>query len=257
VTAAGTDDTLDNTVDGTVEGTVDVPEPRWGLPDVVVAFVAANIASMFGYVAYAAIRGIPLSSMTGDALSIGEVALLQVPLWLGLLGVPLLATRLRGNGPVTDLGWWATWRDCPIGLAIGVACQFVLVPLVTLPVLLLTDRDTEDLAQPARELTDKATGAGVVVLLLVVGVAAPIAEEVFFRGMLQRSLIRHLPLWPALVVTSLLFGASHFQALQFPALAAFGMVLSVIAHRTGRLGLNTWAHVGFNATTVVLLLAQR
>ena len=251
MTAAGTDDAVDEPVDEPVA------EPRWGLPDVIVAFVAANVASMFGYVAYAAARDIPLSSMTGDALSIGEVALLQVPLWLGLLGVPLVATRIRGNGPVVDLGWWATWRDCPTGLAIGVACQFLLVPLVTLPVLLLTDTDGNELAEPARELTDKASGWGVLILLLVVGVAAPLAEEVFFRGLLQRSLLRHLPLWPALVITSLAFGASHFQALQFPALAAFGMVLSVIVHRTGRLGLNTWAHVGFNAATVVLLLAQR
>ena len=247
MTAAGTEDVVDDRT----------AEPRWGLPDVVVAFVVANLASMVGYVVYAAVRDIPLSSMTGDALSIGEIALLQVPLWAGLLGVPLLATRLRGNGPVIDLGWWATWRDCPVGLLIGVACQFVLVPLVTLPLLVLTDADTDELAEPARELTDKATGSGVFILLLVVVVAAPLAEEVFFRGLLQRSLLRRLPLWPALVITSLAFGASHFQALQFPALAAFGLVLSYIAHRTGRLGLNTWAHVGFNAATVVLLLSQR
>ena len=39
------------------------------------------------------------------------------------------------------------------------------------------------------------------------------------------------------------------------ALAAFGLVLSVLAHRTGRLGPSIWAHVGFNATTVVALVA--
>ena len=60
-----------------------------------------------------------------------------------------------------------------------------------------------------------------------------------------------------MIVTAVVFGASHFQLLQFPALAAFGLVLSIIAHRTGRLGMNTWAHVGFNATTVVILLSQR
>jgi membrane protease YdiL (CAAX protease family) len=247
VTAAAPEDVVDDRTE----------QPRWGLPDVIVAFVVANLASMVGFVTYAAVHDVPLSSLTGDALSIGEVALLQVPLWAGLLGVPLVATTLRGNGPVTDLGWWATWRDCPVGLAIGVACQFVLVPLVTLPLLLLTDADRDELAEPARELTDKATGSGVLILLLVVVVAAPLAEEVFFRGLLQRSLLRRLSLWPALIITSLAFAASHGQALQFPALAAFGLVLSYIAHRTGRLGLNTWAHVGFNAATVVLLVSVR
>ena len=232
-------------------------EPRWGLPDVLVAFVVAQLASFAGFVVFAAVRGVPIEDLNSESLSIGEVALLQIPLWLGLLGVPLLATRLRGNGPRLDLGWWATRRDLPVGLAIGVACQFVLVPIVTLPVFLLSDVDQDALEEPARELTDKATGLGIVVLVLVVVVAAPLAEEVFFRGLLQRTLARRWPIWPAMIVTSLAFAASHFQALQFPALAAFGLVLSLIAHRTGRLGLNTWAHVGFNATTVVVLLLQR
>lgn len=230
------------------------PTPRWGAVDLVVAFVVAQLASALGFVLFALAQGIPASELDTDALTIGEVALLQVPLWLGLLGVPLVATRLRGNGPRRDLGLWTTLADVPIGLAIGVVCQLVLVPLVTLPIFLFTDTDQAALEAPARELTDKAQGPGVLVLVLVVVVAAPLAEEVFFRGMLQRTLARRMSIWPAMLVTAALFGISHFQLLQLPALAAFGLVLSLVAHRTGRLGRNIWAHVGFNATTVVALL---
>lgn len=231
------------------------PAPRWGAVDLAVAFVVAQLATVLGFALFAAAQGIPVGELDTDILTIGEVALLQVPLWLGLLGVPLLATRLRGNGPGRDLGLRSTLRDVPVGLAIGVACQLVLVPLVTLPIFIFTDTDQEALEAPARELTDKAQGPGVLVLVLVVVIAAPVAEEVFFRGMLQRTLARHLPIWPAMLITSVLFGISHFQALQLPALAAFGLVLSVLAQRTGRLGRSIWAHVGFNATTVVALLA--
>lgn len=238
-------------------GTPDGPAttPRWGVPDLIVAFVVAQLASALGYVLYAAAQGVPTDELDTDLLTIGEIALLQIPLWLGMFGVPLLATRRRGNGARRDLGLRSTLADAPIGLAIGVACQLVLVPLVTLPIFLLSDTDQETLEAPARELTDKAQGAGVLVLVLVVVVAAPLAEEVFFRGMLQRTLARVLPIWPAMAVTSVLFGVSHFQLLQLPALATFGLVLSILAHRTGRLGRNIWAHVGFNATTVVALLA--
>lgn len=231
------------------------PAPRWGVVDLVVAFVVAQLASALGFALFAAAQGVPVGALDTDALTIGEVALLQVPLWLGLLGVPLLATRLRGNGPRRDLGLVTTVRDAPIGLAIGVACQLVLVPLVTLPIFIFTDTDQEALEAPARELTDKAHGPGVAILVLVVVVAAPLAEEVFFRGMLQRTLGRHLPIWAAVLITSVLFGVSHLQGLQLPALVAFGVVLSVLAHRSGRLGPSIWAHVGFNATTVVALLA--
>lgn len=229
--------------------------PRWGAVDLVVAFVVAQLASALGFVLFAAAQGIPSDELDTDALTIGEVALLQIPLWLGLLGVPLIATRLRGNGPRRDLGLWATLKDVPIGLAIGVACQLILVPLVTLPIFIFTDADQDALEAPARELTERAQGPGVLILVLVVVVAAPLAEEVFFRGMLQRTLARSLPIVPVVLITSVLFGISHFQALQLPALVAFGIVLSVLAHRTGRLGPSIWAHVGFNATTVVALVA--
>lgn len=230
--------------------------PRWGIADVLVAFVVAQVASLIGVLVFASAKGISAEDFSTDSLTIGEVALLQVPLWLGLLGMPLLSTWRRGNGPVRDLGLRSTFRDAPIGVAIGVACQFVLVPLVTLPVFLLSDVDQDELEAPARELTDKATGIGVLVLVLVVVVGAPLAEEVFYRGLLQRTMARKLPTWPTIVITAVLFGASHGQVLQFPALAAFGVVLGVIAHRTGRLGMNIWAHVGFNATTVAILLSQ-
>src|SRR3546814_7906759 len=64
----------------------------------------------------------------------------------------------------------------------------------SLPIFIFTDTDQEALEAPARELTDKAEGPGVLILVLVVVVAAPLAEEVFFRGMLQRTLARHVPL---------------------------------------------------------------
>ena len=92
------------------------PPPRWGAPDLVVAFLVAQFASALGFALYASVKGVPLADLDRDVLTIGEIALLQAPLWLGLLGVPLLATRLRGGGARRDLGLWATWRDAPRGL---------------------------------------------------------------------------------------------------------------------------------------------
>lgn len=247
------------TTDADAVDTVAAEPPRWGLVDVFGAFLFAQIASVIGFTAFAAVKGVPAEQLTTSALTIGEVAVLQIPLWLGLAGGPLVSTWFRGNGPVSDLGWRSTARDVPAGLLLGVACQFVLVPLVTLPVIWLSGADSDELERPARELTDKVSSGtgGVLLLVLVVVVMAPLAEELFYRGLLQRTLARSLPVWPAMVITAVVFGASHLQALQFPALAAFGLVLSYVAHRTGRLGLNTWAHVGFNATTVIVLLSQQ
>jgi hypothetical protein len=192
-----------------------------------------------------------------DDLTMAQQALLQVPLWIGLLGAPLWATRRGGGYPVDELGLRTRWRDVPSGLAIGVATQLVLVPLLYLPILELTNTTTDELSAPARELTDRATDPlGVLLLVVIVGVGAPVVEEIFYRGLVQRSLRRRLPAAGSVVVTALLFGGSHFQLLQLPALVMFGIVAGYLAERHGRLGPAIWAHVGFNLVTVVVLLGS-
>ena len=145
--------------------------------------------------------------------------------------------------------------DVPIGLAIGVAGQFVLVPLISWPWLQLWGKSGTDLSRTAQNLVSKAHDPlGVVLLVLIVVIGAPIIEETFYRGLLFRSLERSMPVWAAIVLCGLAFGASHFELLGLPALAAFGMLLAYLAWRTGRLGLPIMTHLGFNAVTVWALL---
>ena len=92
------------------------------------------------------------------------------------------------------------------------------------------------------------------VLLTVVG--APIVEELFFRGLVLRSFERRLRPALAIGATAVLFSLAHFQVLQFLALVIFGVIAGVLAHRAQRLGPAIWAHVAFNATTVIALLLR-
>jgi membrane protease YdiL (CAAX protease family) len=231
--------------------------PRWGLGDVAigaaVGFLGGQIA--LGIVLAASGR----TAEQADELPIGLVALSQLGLWLGLLGAPLLATRLKGRGLVADLGLRARWRDLWTGGWIGAGLQIVALPLLYVPLLDLLGKTTDDLEGPARELTDRADGAlGVVLLVLIVGIGAPIIEEIFYRGLFQRALIKR-GLAPAVSigVVALVFGASHGELLQLPALVIFGAAAGWLAHRHGRLGPAIAAHVAFNMVTVIALLASR
>ena len=47
------------------------------------------------------------------------------------------------------------------------------------------------------------------------------------------------------------------ELLQLPALILFGVVLGVLAERTGRLGPGIVAHATFNAVTVISLTVRR
>src|SRR5690606_30785708 len=108
---------------------------------------------------------------TGDeAVPIWGLALLQIPLWGGYLGITAFATREKGNGLRRDLGVHSTLLDAPLGLLIGVATQLIVLPLVYLPILELTGRTTDELSRPARELADRAgTTPGWLLFGLVVG----------------------------------------------------------------------------------------
>lgn len=184
-------------------------------------------------------------------------AVLQVPFWVVLVGGALFFSRRKGTGDLrTDMGLRAERRDAVVGLPIGAITQLALVPLLYVPIFWIFDVDPDELSDAARELTDRATGAGVVVLVLLVVIGAPIVEELFFRGFLMGALDRAFGTGWGLWLSALFFGATHFQPLQLPALVLFGLVAGVLVHRYGRLGPAIFAHMGFNAVTITILLLQ-
>ncbi len=184
-------------------------------------------------------------------------AVLQVPLWVVLVGGTVLFSRRKGSGDLTvDMGLRAEPRDAVRGLPVGAVTQLVLVPLLYVPIFWIFDIDPDELDDAARELTDRASGAGVVVLVLLVVFGAPIVEELFFRGFLMGALDRAFGTGWGLWLSALFFGLIHFQPLQFPALVLFGLVAGLLVHRYGRLGPAIFAHMGFNAVTITILLLQ-
>lgn len=229
--------------------------PRiWGLGDVVLGFIIGIVGSQLALVAILAATDRTVDRV--DELPLSLVALAQVGLWVGLLGAPLVATRRKGNGLVTDLHLRARLGDLWRGGGLGVLLQLVLLPLLYWPLLRLLDKGPSDLEGPAREMTDRADGAlGVVLLILIVGICAPIVEEIFYRGLFQQALRkRGLAPAAAIGINATVFGLSHGQLLQLPALVVFGVVAGTLAHRSGRLGPAIAAHVTFNMVTVVALL---
>jgi uncharacterized protein len=256
-----------------------IEEPRWGLGDVALGFVLAEVVSLvFGIIAIA-VSGYSYGAPTGTGAAFGQVAghlavgrqpavvvgaplwftyLLQLPLWLFLIGVPVWATRRKGRGIVHDLGLRIRAVDVPLGIVVGLAGQLLLVPLIYFPLFKLIGQ--HDVSAAARQLTDKVQGpADIVVIFLLVAVGAPIAEEIFFRGLTQRSLLKKEGLapfnpWAAILLTAAFFALSHFELLQLPALFAFGVVLGVLAWRSQRLGPSIVAHLTFNAVAAATLV---
>lgn len=225
---------------------------RWGLGDALLGVLLTILVPTVVASVVLVVTG--REDLTG--ISLAAVALLQVPLWAGLLGAPLWATYAKGNRSLAvDFGLRMRWRDAPLGLVAGFATQLALVVLIALAYPLL-GIDPEQVGTSAEELTSSATDVvGVVLLVAIVAVAAPLFEELFYRGLWLRAVERRWGTAWAVVTSSLLFGVIHFQVYDLPALIGFGLVAAALTVRTGRLGPAIWAHVAFNLTAVVSLLA--
>jgi membrane protease YdiL (CAAX protease family) len=222
------------------------PAPRWGLGDVAIGLVPFALVGLT----------LLLADGSDDAdteITVGALVANSVLLWIFLVGVPAIATNRKGNGLVADLGLRFRPAD-GYAFLLGVGLQAIVVPALYWPFFRLTDLTEDDVSGDARELVDAASGAGILVLVLVVCVGAPFAEELFFRGLLLRSVDKRWGIGVAMVASAVVFAASHFQGVQFPALVLFGAVVSFLAARTGRLGPAILCHVGFNAWTVFQLL---
>jgi membrane protease YdiL (CAAX protease family) len=171
----------------------------------------------------------------------------------------LLATRKKGSGSfVVDFGLvFERARDLG-GVLIGVGTQIVVVPLLYVPFAYFIKDLSDRLEAPARSLTNQAGGdVALAILGVLVVVGAPIVVELFYRGLLLRSIENRFGPNIAIGLSALGFAAAHGELLQFPALLVFGVILGVLAVRTGRLGPGIFAHAGFNAVTMAVLVATR
>jgi membrane protease YdiL (CAAX protease family) len=228
----------------------------WGL-----GYAAAGF--FLGFLLSNILASVWLATHPGDDdLSLGGIALAQVGLWLGLGGAPLLASKRHGSRRLDeDYGLRGRPVDLLTGTVVGVLCQVVLVPTVAFLMRPLVGRP--DVSGPVEELIESAGGLSLAILVISVTVGAPLVEELFFRGLLLRSIQRRLGIVWAVGLSSVVFGLAHPQALPaaglilvMVSLAALGMVLAVLIVRTGRLGAAIVAHAVFNAWTVASLLTR-
>ena len=70
-----------------------------------------------------------------------------------------------------------------------------------------------------------------VAMTLALPLAAAFSEELFFRGALQRALVKRMPVWLAVGLASLLFAAVHFDVQGFIVRTMLGVLLATLVLR--------------------------
>ena len=182
-------------------------------------------------------------------------ALSLVGLWAGFAAAIYYAHR-EGHLRALPDQWRPRWSDLAY-VVVGVACQFIIDAAYA-------PFHFKSLNHPVNHLFKAAHGPGFVLIAIMTTLIAPFFEEWLFRGVIFRSIAEgvrgvspRVAVTLGVVVSACLFGLAHGEVVQFAGLAAFGVVLALIVHRTKRLAPSFITHASFNAVALVAVIAQR
>ncbi|HET9753045.1 MAG TPA: type II CAAX endopeptidase family protein [Myxococcales bacterium] len=190
--------------------------------------ILAYVALLLGYLAIggpAQLRGIVSGLWITEALAIALPAMF-VLLVAGLRPGPYLGFRRL------------SWKGALVAVAASAANQPVVSFLTWLSRLALPAGLVEKFDQQQRFLTQIFAQHGAA-FVLTVTIAAPLGEELFFRGFAFPALAKDWGVLAAMVVSGVLFSALHLDAVGFLGLLEIGILLAALRWWTGSL----WASI--------------
>lgn len=205
------------------------------------------------------LAALALALLTGNMLlqSLVFGALGDMYLAVGLAAVAvLLAVRAAAAGAGRSLRQLTLLGPVPpatFGLAVAAALGALL------PASLLAGWSTS-LHPPSQTWLDflntqlPATLPARVAAWAAVTAAAPLAEEVVFRGLLYRALRAVWGPWPAALLSALLFALSHGEPWAMFGLVALGLLYARLTELTGSLTPAVAAHAAHNALSFAMIL---
>jgi uncharacterized protein len=109
--------------------------------------------------------------------------------------------------------------------------------------------------------TEIITGGGytpltAIVTLMGAGILAPIAEELYFRGLLHTWFQSHAPFWPRVLASSFLFALGHIDSIGVVVSAfVMGIVIAIAFERTRSIWLPIVIHAVTNSFAVIVIFA--
>lgn len=237
-----------------------LPTVDWSIWEALVLGFVTNIVLaqlVVGLIAFSA-----LGVTSSDDPSTVYVGVISDLAWLGFL---VLWLQMRHPGWRERLGIptrLTGLRDAVYGWVAGLLLYPVIAFVVAIPLtILFSSLSGHEATTPDQLPQHLGTGPAIASVILAVFVA-PVVEELFFRGVLFRSIRDRHGFWIGAVASGLVFGAAHYvpsawqDTILLQSVMVFtGIALAWIYERRGTLVADIAAHMAFNAVGVVLILA--
>jgi membrane protease YdiL (CAAX protease family) len=221
---------------------IDAPPPPPNRPPLGFA-VAWTLFALFTFLA---VGGTAQLLQLAWGLWFSEVALFA--------GLAVIGWQLVGFDAVRAMGLQRhQGRGLALGFAFG-AANYVgwAVPIMALAQQVFPRSMIERF--DSAQVFDRHSPVDLAVVLAGVSLAAPLGEELFFRGFLQRQLGLHVPAPRAVVVTAFVFSAFHLDPVGLTARFELGVLFGLLAWRMGSIWPAVAAHAANNFISSMLIL---
>jgi membrane protease YdiL (CAAX protease family) len=225
----------------------------WKVWEIFVVFILSVLAGGLIYVLFGSFASGCASDLAVPLIASEAGYVVAVGLWVKFVDKAPLSALGAPTRPLGDFG---------VGVAggaiiyVGAALFGALV--VTIAESIIGHPPLEPQQVPACVQGSAALWTAPAVIL-----AAPIGEETFFRGYLYNGLRRKLPVWSAVLLSSIWFALLHFQT---PAQAGLILVLAILPVGIGLALVYEWrqsllasmaAHMTFNLIGYALIVWGR
>ena len=197
------------------------------------------------------------------AISHEGTATLVASAAIAVLNVVILAVWLNRFHPGWRdvIGWPADpWPEVKAGVVSGLVLYPVVVFVIGVAVALLLQAISGESVEAPEQIPSSMPAYGIVVAVVYATIVAPVHEELFFRGILFRTLADRYGFAVGGVGSGLAFGLIHYipgewqdSVLLMTVMVATGFALAWIYHRRGNLLAAVVAHTTFNAIGLALI----
>jgi membrane protease YdiL (CAAX protease family) len=173
-----------------------------------------------------------------------------------MIGIPALfiTQKYRVSLPQIGFRWPPEQQHLIVGFKYGLILFLVVLVLQYGVMALLqmtagpgTAKEVEDITSKLtaeKMLKDNRSGPMFFTMLIVAGVMAPFAEEMFFRGFLYNAAKRRLGIAGGAILSGVVFAAVHFGPLAVLLIIPMGIALALAYERSRSL----WVPIAMHAT---------
>ena len=234
-----------------------MPLPRWSFGELArIVMLTLLIASLMPFVRFAVISFQPLWIL--DLHLWITVSMMALDLFV-MLTILTFALE-KGSSVWQTVG--LTTRDVGASIRTGLLGYLAVFPwlffLLFLIVALARALGLQPPLEPIHELIFQEHRPEVLALTVVLAcVVGPVAEELFFRGVLYATIRRYSSRWVAMLLSGALFSLVHTNLIGFLPIMVLGCLLAYLYERTGSLIAPMTIHILHNTYLLSLALVFR